>query len=418
MAGALHKSPLIILNPLPAKQVMHRYTIALACAALAILFRLLLDPVLGHVAFYVTVYIAVAYCTMVAGYGPAIVTTLLGFLGTFYWFVDPRHSGLLVHRTEIHGVIGCFLVNAVLIWLGEANRRKQMRLNEVVDALTAEVREKQEAQQELRIAHGELEHRVLLRTQELSQALGRLRAEASVRQHTEERLRHLSLRLMTLQDEERRRIARELHDTCGQTLAAMKMSIALVRQGDKSAPGFQLLIDDLNALTDEALQEVRTASYLLHPPLLDEAGIASAARWFVEGFSRRSGIRVQCEIPEKMDRPSRPCELVLFRILQEGLTNVHRHSGASAARVRLDRNSDHMELEIADNGKGISEERRRQFENSGKSGVGITGMRERVHELGGHLEVRSLHPGTSVCVALPLANPATVTASSSVSVSL
>ena len=132
-------------------------------------------------------------------------------------------------------MIGCFLVNAVLIWLGEANRRKQMRLNEVVDELTAEVRERQRAQQELRIAHDELEHRVQLRTQELSQALGRLRAEASVRQHTEERLRHLSLRLMTLQDEERRRIARELHDTCGQTLAAMKMSIALIRQSDKSA---------------------------------------------------------------------------------------------------------------------------------------------------------------------------------------
>lgn len=417
MAGAFHKGLPFVPNPIPAQPVVRRYAIALGCSALAILLRWLLDPVLGHVAFYVTLYIAVAYCTMVAGYGPAIVTTLLGFLGTFYWFVDPRHSLLLVHRTQIHGVIGCFLVNAVLIWLGEANRRKRMRLNEVVNELTTEVSERQQAQEELRIAHDELEHRVQLRTHELSQALGRLRAEVAVRQQTEERLRHLSLRLMTLQDEERRRIARELHDTCGQTLAAMKMSIALIRQGEKSASGFQLLIDDLNALTDEALQEVRTASYLLHPPLLDETGIASAARWFVDGFSRRSGIEVQCEIPEKMDRPSRPCELVLFRILQESLTNVHRHSGASTARVRLDRNSDHVELEIADNGKGISEEQVRQFENSGKSGVGITGMRERVRELGGHLEVRSLHPGTSVCVALPLANPSAIAKSPEVSVS-
>ncbi len=207
---------------------------------------------------------------------------------------------------------------------------------------------------------------------------------------------------MTLQDEERRRIARELHDTCGQTLAAMKMSIALIRQNIEPRPDVEVLIDDLNALADEALQEVRTASYLLHPPLLDEAGIASAARWFVEGFSRRSGIDVQCEIPATMERPSRHCELVLFRVLQESLTNVHRHSGASAARVRIDRNSDHVELEIADNGKGISAERLREFEQSANSGVGITGMRERVRELGGHLEVRSLHPGTSVCVALPL----------------
>jgi signal transduction histidine kinase len=418
MAGAFHKTFFAILNPIPAQQILRRYTIALACSALAILLRWLLDPVLGHLAFYVTVYIAVAYCTMVCGYVPAIVTAVVGLVGTFYWFVDPRHSLFPTHRSEVHGVIGFFLLSTVLIWLGEANRRKQMRLNEVVDELTSEVRERKRAQQDLRIAHDELEHRVLTRTQELSQALSRLRAEVSVREHTEERLRHLSLRLMTLQDEERRRIARELHDTCGQTLAAMKMSIALLRQGDKSAPGFLLLINDLNTLTDEALQEVRTASYLLHPPLLDEAGIASAARWFVEGFSRRSGIDVQCEIPDKMERTSRPCELVLFRILQESLTNVHRHSGASAARVRLDRNSDHIELEIADNGKGISEERLRQFENSGNSGVGITGMRERVHELGGHLEVRSLHPGTSVCVALPLANPAVTATSPQVSVSL
>src|SRR5579871_2399643 len=157
MAGALYKSLSAILNPIPAKQGVSRYTVALACSALAILLRWLLDPVLGHLAFYVTVYIAVAYCTMVVGYGPAIVTTLLGVLGTFYWFVDPRHSFFPIHRTEVHGVIGCFLVNAVLIWLGEANRRKQLRLNEVVDELTAEVRERQRAQQELRIAHDELE---------------------------------------------------------------------------------------------------------------------------------------------------------------------------------------------------------------------------------------------------------------------
>jgi hypothetical protein len=124
-------------------------------------------------------------------------------------------------------------------------------------------------------------------------------------------LRQLSLRLMTLQDEERRRIARELHDTAGQTLAAIKMSIAVIRPFEKSSPGLQPLIDDLSALADAALQEVRTASYLLHPPLLDEAGIASAARWFTEGFSSRSGIQIHCEIPDKMKRPSREHELVM-----------------------------------------------------------------------------------------------------------
>jgi len=209
---------------------------------------------------------------------------------------------------------------------------------------------------------------------------------------------------MTLQDEERRHIARELHDTCGQTLAAMKMSIALIREAGKTRTGLEPLVDDLNALADEALQEIRTTSYLLHPPLLDEAGIASAARWFVEGFARRSGIDVQFNIPEKMERPPRNCELVLFRILQESLTNVHRHSGASAATVRLQREANALRLEIADNGKGIPEDRLRNLHASAnRTGVGIAGMRERVRELGGKLEIHSkAMGGTTVHVSLPL----------------
>jgi signal transduction histidine kinase len=223
-----------------------------------------------------------------------------------------------------------------------------------------------------------------------------------VSEKKEEQLRNLSLRLMTLQDEERRRIARELHDSAGQTLAAMKMSIALIRQIETGRPDLRRLVDDLDALADEALQEVRTTSYLLHPPLLDEAGFASAARWFVEGFARRSGIQIDCDIPEKMERPPRECELVLFRILQESLTNVHRHSGASAASVRLRRDPDRLQLEVCDNGKGISEEHMRRFNTSVGTGVGITGMRERVRELGGRLEIHSVKTGTTVSVALPV----------------
>jgi signal transduction histidine kinase len=177
-------------------------------------------------------------------------------------------------------------------------------------------------------------------------------------------------------------------------------------------------VDDLNALTDEALQEVRTTSYLLHPPLLDEAGIASAARWFVEGFARRSGIQVECDIPERMERPPRDCELVLFRVLQESLTNVHRHSGASAASVRLKRNTDHLELEVGDNGQGIPEDHLRRFNASvGSAGVGITGMRERVRELGGHLEIRSVKNGTTIRVDLPATNPSASPPSTALSLS-
>ncbi len=402
MTGIFPARILTILTPLPRHRVIGRYTIAIAAAACAILLRWLLDPLLGHVAFYVTLYIAVTFCAVVCGYAPAIASGLLGFLGIIYWFADPRHSLSVIRQSQIHAIVGCFLVSGVLIALGETNRRKQLRLNETIVALTSEAHERQRAEAQLRQARDELEQRVDERTQELSQALARLGSEIRVREQKEERLRQLSVHLMTLQDEERRRIARELHDSAGQTLAAMKMSIALIRQISAARPDLLRLVDDLNALADEALQEVRTTSYLLHPPLLDEAGIASATRWFVEGFSRRSGIPVQCDIPEKMERPPRDCELVLFRVLQESLTNVHRHSGASAATVRLTRDTDQLMLEVDDNGKGIPEERLQRFNASlGTAGVGISGMRERVRELGGRLEIRSLKTGTTISVALP-----------------
>ncbi|MGD1076877.1 MAG: sensor histidine kinase [Candidatus Sulfotelmatobacter sp.] len=402
MAGIFSARILTILTPLPRQRVADRYAIAIASAVLAIVLRWILDPVLGHVAFYVTLYVTVTFCAVVCGFAPAILSGLLGFLGIFYWFVDPRHSLSLIRQPELHAIVGCFLVCAVLIALGEANRSKQLRLNETIVALTTEARERKRAEDELRQAQDELEQRVEERTADLSRALARLESEITVREQKEEQLRNLSLRLMTLQDEERRRIARELHDSAGQTLAAMKMSIALIRQIGTAPPDLVRLVDDLNALTDEALQEVRTTSYLLHPPLLDEAGIASAARWFVEGFALRSGIQVDCDIPEKMERPPRDCELVLFRVLQESLTNVHRHSGASAASVRLKRDTDQLELEVGDNGKGIPEERLRRFNASvGTAGVGITGMRERVRELGGRLEIRSIKTGTTISVALP-----------------
>jgi signal transduction histidine kinase len=401
MAGIFSARTLTILAPVPRQRVAKRYAIALASAVLTILLRWVLDPILGHVAFYVTLYIAVAFCAVVCGFAPAVLSGLLGFLGVFYWFVDPRHSLSLIHQTEIHAVVGCFLVCAVLIALGEANRRKQLRLNGTILALTTEACERKRVEDELRQAHDELEQRVDERTAELSRALARLESEIRVSEKKEEQLRNLSLRLMTLQDEERRRIARELHDSAGQTLAAMKMSIALIRRIETARPDLLRLVDDLNALADEALQEVRTTSYLLHPPLLDEAGIASAARWFVEGFAHRSGIQVDCDIPEQMERPPRDCELVLFRVLQESLTNVHRHSGASSARVRLRRDTGQLKLEVGDNGKGIPEERLRRFNTSAGTGVGITGMRERVRELGGRLEIRSVKTGTTISVALP-----------------
>jgi signal transduction histidine kinase len=388
-------------SPVRREFVVERYGIALATAALAIVLRWILDPLLGHVAFYVTVYAAVAFCSIVCGYAPAILSAIVSFLGIFYFFVDPRYSLSPTRPSEIHGVIGWFFVCAVLIVLGENHRRQQFRLRQSIAAMTTEASERQRAEAALQRAHDELENRVAERTGQLTLTLNNLECEVIERKRAEEQLRQLSVRLMTLQDEERRHIARDLHDTTGQTLAAMKMTTALI-QRTAAGPEMHRLLDDLNALTDEAVQEIRTTSYLLHPPLLDEAGIASAVQWFVEGFSRRSGIQVHCEIAENLQRPPRNHELVLFRVLQESLTNVHRHSGASATTVRLNVSADHFVLEIADNGSGIPEECITRLREAGHgTGVGLVGMRERVHELGGRLDIQSNPAGTTVSVALP-----------------
>jgi signal transduction histidine kinase len=394
---------LAIFSPVQDRCLILRFSLAVATAILAVLLRGLLDPALGHVAFYATVYMTVAFCATVAGMVPAALNAILGFAGIFYFFVDPRHS-VSIPKSEIHAVVGFFLVSAVLIALGVANRNKQLKLNATVAALTSEAAERRRAEQELQEAHRELEQRVQERTTELTQALARLKTEISVRERAEEQLRHLSVRLMALQDQERRRIARDLHDTAGQTLSAMKMNLAVLRDLSQKQPALMELIKDLDALTNEALQEVRTSSYLLHPPLLDEAGFASAARWFVDGFAKRSGIDVSCDIPQQLERPPAHCELVLFRVLQESLTNVHRHSGASSASVLLVYDDSHLTLEISDNGGGIPEERlARLRESADHSGVGLAGMRERVRELGGEFEICSDHHGTTVSVRVPLA---------------
>jgi signal transduction histidine kinase len=404
-------SKLKLFSPIRSEFVVERYGVALATAALAIVLRWIFDPLLGHVAFYVTVYAAVGFCSIVCGYAPAIVSATVGFLGIFYFFVDPRHSISVTRPSEIHGLVGWFFVCAVLIVLGENHRKQQFKLRQFIAAMTSEATERRRAEVALQQAYDELENRVAERTGQLTLTLNNLEREVMERKRAEGQLRQLSVRLMTLQDEERRHIARDLHDTTGQTLAAMKMTTALI-QRTAAGPEMHRLLDDLNALTDEAVQEIRTTSYLLHPPLLDEAGIASAVQWFVEGFSKRSGIQVNCEIAKTLQRPPRNHELVLFRVLQESLTNVHRHSGASATTVRLSISAEHFFLEIADNGTGIPEECIKRFNEAGHgTGVGLVGMRERVHELGGRLDIQSNPSGTTVSVALPATTPKTHLAS-------
>jgi signal transduction histidine kinase len=227
-----------------------------------------------------------------------------------------------------------------------------------------------------------------------------LNAELRAREQAEASLRTLSVRLLELQDQERRKFSRELHDSLGQYLVGAKMNLAML---GKSLPDNAMIAECLKLL-DQAMTETRTISHLLHPPLLDETGFASAARWYVEGFAKRSGIPTGLDMPEDLGRLPSSLELALFRVLQEGLTNVHRHSKSKKADVSLRLSEDKVVLRVRDYGKGIPADVLDRFRrNSAHGGVGLAGMRERLHELGGHLEMDSDSRGTQVVATLPRA---------------
>jgi signal transduction histidine kinase len=217
-------------------------------------------------------------------------------------------------------------------------------------------------------------------------------------------LEKLSQRLLKVQDEERRKIARDLHDSTGQTLAALKMSIwVLQEECRESPPPILAHISEALKLADQAIGEVRTMSYLLHPPLLDEVGFACAADWYIEGFAKRSGIQIKAEIARPSVRLPNGVEIALFRVLQESLTNVHRHSGTAMAHICFQELDDAVILEIRDFGKGIPKDRLRLLNKSGSEiGVGLAGMRERLIELDGKLEMESDESGTSLRATVPL----------------
>ena len=171
-----------------------------------------------------------------------------------------------------------------------------------------------------------------------------------------ESLQNLSQRLLKVQDEERRRVARDLHDSSGQTLAALKLSVELLQGKVANDNVISGELASIAVLANDALQEIRTTPYLLHPPLLDEVGFTSAAQWYVEGFARRSGMTVQIELAQLAERLPNSIETALFRVLQESLTNIHRHSGASQVEVRFLREADAVILEVRDYGRGIPQE--------------------------------------------------------------
>jgi signal transduction histidine kinase len=223
--------------------------------------------------------------------------------------------------------------------------------------------------------------------------------ELEAREQAEASAHRLSARVLRLQDEERRRLSRELHDGLGQNLVAAKLALSNLASSYPSDPG---VADCLKSI-DDSLAEARTISYLLHPPLLDDIGIASAARWYLEGFAKRSGIEVSTDIPDSDRRMPRSMELALFRVLQESLTNIHRHAKSSRADVSLRMGKDYAVLRMRDYGKGIPGETLEHFLHDGTHvGVGLAGMRERVTEQNGEFEINSDENGTVIEVRMPL----------------
>ena len=225
---------------------------------------------------------------------------------------------------------------------------------------------------------------------------------------SERSLRELSIHLLRTQDEERKRIGRDLHDSLGQYLAVLKMnleSLDSVLGSNRNGANEQVAL--CIRLADDALKEVRTISYLLYPPLLEEMGLKSAIPWYLDGFSKRSNIQTSFDAEVDFGRLPPEIELALFRILQEGLTNVHRHSGSATASVRLFKSQDMAILEVKDSGKGIPTELLQQTGGdwTGSPGVGLRGMNERVMQLGGRFEVASAGDGTVIRAVVPIADP-------------
>jgi PAS domain S-box-containing protein len=259
-------------------------------------------------------------------------------------------------------------------------------------------RELHESEQRFRKLADALDTQVQFRTQELR------RRNAEMLQQSEQ-LRELTGRLMHTQDEERRRIARDLHDSAGQSLAALGMSLARIENDARRDPTrLSKSIKDAQDLIQGLTQEIRTTSYLLHPPMLEESGLSSALRWYINGLEERSGLSIELNIPDSIGRLAPEVELAIFRLVQECLTNVHRHSGSKTAEIRIAREPDKIYVEVQDHGRGISQERLAEVQSRGV-GVGIRGMRERVRQSHGELTVDSNPLGTKITAIFPAKTP-------------
>jgi signal transduction histidine kinase len=285
----------------------------------------------------------------------------------------------------------------------EARLRNITHLQQRALALENEVAERKRAEQELRVAHDVLEQRVLDRTVELQTKNLMILEQARELEAANKGLRQLSSSLLRVQDDERKRIARELHDSTGQTVALLSMNLsALEGEAEDVDPRLAKSIAENTQLVNQISAELRTLSYLLHPPLLDEMGLEAALRWYVEGFRRHSGIAVTLNLAGDLGRLPPDLETAIFRVIQECLTNVHRHSESTIACIGLYPSAGELILQITDAGKGISPEKLPMSSSSGVPGVGVRGIRERIKDFGGELEITSNEKGTQVKVSIPL----------------
>jgi len=349
------------LRTLPPKvqaSTFFRFGTAFVAAVIALLVSGALNHFTGTSAVYLTPLAAVAFSSWYCGIGPSIMCAALSLLGVELWIGHPGWPGAFAF----------LFASAVIVVIAEADRRERSRLSE---------------------AAGKLEENVRERTRELDR--------------TNQSLRELTARLLNLQDEERRRIARELHDNAGQALSVLAMNLGAVANDLGRLVNTVHTVKDSASLVKQMSDDIRTMSYLLHPPLLDEMGLASALRWYLDGFAKRSKISVDFDCPENLGRLSREVETAVFRLVQECLTNILRHSGSPTATVQVALSDGHLRVDVRDMGRGISLEQREQMESAGTVGVGIRGMRERVKQLGGRLEITSngVGSGTRVFVQLP-----------------
>ena len=364
------------LSLLTRSNALVRYAAALLALLIAFACSRILGPLLGGFVAYGLGFFALAFTAWYCGVGPSVAVVVLLLTAPKLWLSAPADSFRTTAPSSFPGLLALVVVSAAIVAMGETRRRE----NEV-----------------LRRAQGELEDRVKARTFELGIA--------------NQGLRELTARLMQLQDEERRRIARELHDSVGQNLAALTMNLTTVRADIERLSQTAKTVSDSLGLAEDMNKEVRTVSYLLHPPLLDESGLVSALRWYVEGFSERSKIQLTLEIPEDFGRLPQEMETALFRTVQECLTNIHRHSGSAVATIRLTRTTDEIRLKVEDRGVGIEEEKLTKVTSNGPPGVGIRGMRERMRQLGGSLDLQSNGNGTTVQARLPITKSSAMAAS-------